>query len=239
MKPPETKLAVADWLVLVIALTLPTAITWLYFVALDGADKRLQQGAYTIGKAIQFALPVLWLVLIRKQVPQWPRLTSRGLMLGLFLGLAIGGGMLALYFFVLKPAESFAGPADAVRLKMQSIGVQSVAAFAAMGIFYSVLHSLLEEYYWRWFVYSQLCRRWTLPLALGVAGIAFASHHVLVVAHYFGWLSPLTWLCSASVAIGGVLWGLLYERTRSLYAPWLSHALVDAAIFIIGYDIIA
>ena len=48
----------------------------------------------------------------------------------------------------------------------------------------------------------------------------------------------MTWLFSASIAIGGASGPFLYDRTRSIYAPWLSHALVDAAIFVIGYDII-
>jgi hypothetical protein len=31
----------------------------------------------------------------------------------------------------------------------------------------------------------------------------------------------------------------LYRRSGSLYGPWLSHLLVDAAIFWIGYDLVA
>ena len=43
---------------------------------------------------------------------------------------------------------------------------------------------------------------------------------------------------SASVAIGGAVWAWLYDRSGSLLGPWLSHILIDAAIFIIGYDLI-
>jgi membrane protease YdiL (CAAX protease family) len=62
---------------------------------------------------------------------------------------------------------------------------------------------------------------------------------VLVLQLYFGWTSPLTWLFSAGVAIGGAFWAWLYNKSGSLYGPWLSHALVDAAIFAIGYDLVA
>ena len=36
----------------------------------------------------------------------------------------------------------------------------------------------------------------------------------------------------------GVVWALLYYRSKSLWGPWLSHAIVDAGIFAIGYDLV-
>jgi membrane protease YdiL (CAAX protease family) len=38
--------------------------------------------------------------------------------------------------------------------------------------------------------------------------------------------------------VGGAFWAWLYHRSRSLWGPWLSHALVDATIFVIGWDLI-
>jgi uncharacterized protein len=43
---------------------------------------------------------------------------------------------------------------------------------------------------------------------------------------------------SAGVAVGGAFWAWLYERTGSIFGPWLSHLLIDAGIFWIGYDLI-
>ncbi|MBI3823301.1 MAG: CPBP family intramembrane metalloprotease [Planctomycetes bacterium] len=40
---------------------------------------------------------------------------------------------------------------------------------------------------------------------------------------------------SVCVAIGGGVWCVIYERSESLWAPWLSHALIDAAIMGVGY----
>jgi uncharacterized protein len=36
---------------------------------------------------------------------------------------------------------------------------------------------------------------------------------------------------------GGAFWAWLYHRSGNLIAPWLSHALIDAAIFTVGYDL--
>jgi membrane protease YdiL (CAAX protease family) len=106
-------------------------------------------------------------------------------------------------------------------------------------VFYSIAHSLLEEYYWRWFVFSQLRRLIPLAPAIVVSALGFTAHHVLVLAHYFGWTSPLTLLFSASVAVGGAFWAWLYERTGSLLGPWLSHLVIDAGIFFIGFKLVA
>ncbi len=63
------------------------------------------------------------------------------------------------------------------------------------------------------------------------------AHHVILLASYFGWTSPITYVFSGGVAIGGVVWAFLYEYSGSLLGPWLSHALIDAAIFTVGYDL--
>ena len=64
------------------------------------------------------------------------------------------------------------------------------------------------------------------------------AHHVIILAAYFGGLSIMTILFSLAVAIGGAFWAWLYHRTKSLLGPWVSHAIVDAAIYLIGYDLI-
>jgi CAAX protease family protein len=202
-----TKSNSAEWLALVFALVFPTVLTWVYFIALAGSDPWMQKGAYGIGKVIQFAFPLVFVVL---------------------------------YFFWLKPAGFFAGSVtEEVKEKLKGFGITSLAAYALLAVFYSLVHSLLEEYYWRWFVFGRLRNLTPLPAAVAISSVGFAAHHVLVLAKYFGWDSPATWLFSAGVAIGGVVWAVVYQRSKSLLGPWLSHLLVDAAIFAIGYDLMA
>jgi membrane protease YdiL (CAAX protease family) len=235
-RPP---LAAADWIVVVVAMLLPTAVTWLYFIALAKAEPTVQKAAYAVGKSVQFGLPIVWIWLVRRQRPRIAPPSSSGTALAAGFGLLVGAAMAALYFGLLQPAGIFVEPAKAVREKVTAFGADSPPAYLVLALFYSAIHSLLEEYYWRWFVFGQLRRGCQLPLAIGLSSAAFALHHVLVLAIYFGWSSPLTWLFSGGVAIGGAIWAWLYARTGSLYAPWLSHAVVDAAIFAIGYDLLA
>ena len=157
---------------------------------------------------------------------------------GAIFGLIIGLAMFAIYFAYAIPSGLFADPIAAVRAKIQSFGVSSPPTFLLLALFYSAIHSLLEEYYWRWFTFNQLTRHCRLPTAIAISSIGFAAHHVLVLQLYFGWLSPLTWLLSLAIVIGGAFWAWLSHRSNSLVAPWLSHALIDAAIFAIGYTML-
>jgi uncharacterized protein len=235
---PAEPLTSRELALLAVALTLPTIVTWLYFVALDGQAAALQQGTYVIGKSIQFALPAVWVLFVLREWPRWTRPGWPGIMIGLVFGLAVMGLMAGLYYGVLKPQGLFDAPAEAVQAKVKSFGVTSLAAYLALAVFYSLVHSLLEEYYWRWFVFGYCCRPLHVAAAIAISSVGFAAHHVLVLAKYFGYGSPLTWLFAAGIVVGGAFWAWLYRRTGSLAGPWLSHALVDATIFVIGWDLV-
>ena len=240
--PTSDKPTFATWLLIASALTLPSAVTWLYFVALHGQAAALQQTSYAIGKSVQFALPIVWLWSLRGSLPRrWPKLPrpdGQSLVIGLIFGLLVLAAIVSLYHGWLKPKGLFEAPALAVRDKIKSFGIESVAGYIALAAFYSLVHSLLEEYYWRWFVFGMLKRHFALHTAMAVSSVGFAAHHVLVLGHYFGYASPLTWLFAAAIVIGGAVWAWLYARSGTLWATWLSHALVDAAIFLVGWDLI-
>jgi membrane protease YdiL (CAAX protease family) len=226
----------ADLAVIVLAMALPTLVTWIYFEGAAGQPV-LTLAAFVVGKTVQFGLPLAWVLFVQRQRLRWSWPTTAGLPIAAGFALVVAAAMLLLYYQVLGPAGFFAVPAEEVRRKVAQFAVTSATGFALMGLFYSLVHSLLEEYYWRWFVFGQLRRGFSLWPAVAISSIAFTAHHVIVLARYFGWDSPTTWLFVAGVGIGGAVWAWLYDRTQSLYGPWLSHLIVDAAIFWIGYDL--
>jgi membrane protease YdiL (CAAX protease family) len=241
-RSPSLRAGHRDCLAVGFALLLPTVVTIGYFVLLAGYPAVWQQGAYGVGKAVQFGFPALWVLLVQRRSIAWRLPRRREVLEGGVLGLVILAAMLLLYFVWLKQGMLPAGTVRAVREKAAGIGVASVARFAALGAFYALGHSLLEEYYWRWFVFGQLADLSRPFAAVTISAAGFMAHHVWVLAAYFGWNSPagafLTAFFSLSVAVGGVLWALLYRRHGALYGVWLSHLLVDAGIFVIGYDLI-
>ena len=228
----------ADWGAILFALVYPTLLTVVYFILLARAPTTLQQGTYAVGKLIQFALPALWTFGLRRE-PVGSRLPRRNELIGgAILGLVLLAAGLALYHFAARPAGFFDGAAgDAIRQKIEGFGVSSLPRYVLLATFYSLIHSLLEEYYWRWFVFGRLRRLISLPCAIGVSSVGFMAHHVCIVSVFFGWWSPMSLLLSAAVAVGGAIWAWIYHRTNSLFATWISHAFVDAGIFLIGYEL--
>jgi membrane protease YdiL (CAAX protease family) len=229
-------------ILLLVALLLPTVQAWLYFVVLAvGKDPNpVQQVVYLLGKVVQFSLPLLDWALWDRQRPSRRLFSSAGVGIGLTFGLAVALGMLALYFFALRGSPLLADTAEEVRLKVAQLGVGTPLAFLGLALFLSLAHSLLEEYYWRWYAYGRL-REW-LPIGWAnfLAGLAFASHHLIVLAVFSPgrfWTKAVP--LGACIVVGGMFWAWLYQRSGSVLGPWLSHALIDSAIFVIGWDLIA
>lgn len=225
-------------LAIVFALLFPTLVTYAYFVLCADRPAWLQFMTYGAGKTIQFAFPVFWVYVIQSQRPRFTRPNTRGLGLGIAFGGLVLVAMLAVYHVVIKPYGLVGDAVGPVQRKIAGLNIDSLPEYLVMAAFYAIVHSLLEEYYWRWFVFGQLRTKCSVGLAVILSSVGFMTHHVLVLSIYFGWHSPATALFSVSVAIGGAYWAWLYHRSGSLYAPWISHCLVDLAIFLVGYDMV-
>ncbi len=227
-------------LALAFAAGFPSLMAWVEFASGGPGGEgpnRLMQFAYAAGKLFQFSLPVLCFLLFERRWP-WPgRPGFRGLALGVAFGLFVAAGMLGLYA-ALRHQPLFARSPGQIRAKLEEFGLDSPLGFAAFAAFVTLLHSLLEEYYWRWFVFGWLKRYLAFVPAALLSSAGFLAFHIFALndylpTHFWSGVVPLS-LC---IGVGGFVWSWLYYRTGSVYAPWVSHALVDAALFVIGYDL--
>ena len=73
-------------------------------------------------------------------------------------------------------------------------------------------------------------------LAVLASAACFTVHHVTALQAQFDW--KVTLLASLGVFIGGAIWSWMYGRYRSVWPGYLSHAIVDVAIYVIGWGII-
>lgn len=220
------------------AVIYPTLLTYVYFVYLMTAPQLVQHGTYGIGKLVQFGFPLFWVLIIERQRLQLARPRADGMGRALGFGLLVAGSMWALYYFWLAPAGLMEQAAGPIRDKVTSFGIDNVWTYAAFGLFYTLAHSLAEEYYWRWYVFAQSTRLMPMGAANLLSSLGFTAHHVLLLGTFFGYDNVLTWIFSAAIGVGGAAWAWMYHRDRSLYPVWLSHGLVDAAIFSIGYHLV-
>jgi membrane protease YdiL (CAAX protease family) len=229
------------WPVLIFALVFPSVAGWLDYgvgTTTEAGTNVFTQIAYVVGKVIQFGLPVVFVTLTTGRFP-WPRAPdSRGVLLGLAFGGVVAVGAIALYYVILRDTSVFSESPERIRNKLGEFGLNSPAGFVLFAVGVSIPHSLLEEYYWRWFVFGELRRRVSMSLAVALSSIAFGAFHIFPLnaylpGHFFSAVLPF----AACTAAGGAVWAWLYNRTGSVYAPWVSHFLVDASLFVIGYDL--
>jgi membrane protease YdiL (CAAX protease family) len=228
-------------LVLAFAVSFPAVMAWLYFVFLaPPAGTPPGYGAlaaYATGKLIQFSLPIVWVWLFERQRLRRAALNLSGLSLGVGFGLAAGALILFTYFGVLRGSAYLAETPANLRAKLELYHATTPFRFALLATFLAVAHSLMEEYYWRWFVFGELRRLMTVWSAILLSSLAFMMHHVVVLGVFMPgrfWIGAVP--LSLAVGVGGAAWAWLYERTHSIYACWTSHLIIDAAIMVVGFD---
>jgi uncharacterized protein len=215
-------------------MVVPCLSSLFYFVWFS--DEPLARVVYGATKLFTLVWPViatLWIL-----GATWPRLrlTDRRHLRAIPAGLLTGGAIVALMFaLMLTPlGDVVRGSSGAIRSKAEALGI--LEHYWLFAIFLSLIHSLIEEYYWRWFVFGRLAEAVPVAAAHGLAGVAFAAHHVVVATQFF----PLGWgvALGASVGLGGIIWSVLYRRQGTLAGAWVSHIIVDLGIMAVGHHLL-
>jgi uncharacterized protein len=232
--------AVRDGLALAFASLFPAVMAFVYFVVLNdpGGETNLAfLAAFGVGKAVQFLFPIVYVYWFERKQIRFTMPTRDGLVLGATFGVIVGAAMFALYFGAIQhiPAVSEQTPTK-ILSKLTQMGHGTPIGYLQLAAYICIVHSFLEEYYWRWFVFGWMRRYVSLTAAIVLSSIGFMLHHVVILGVYFPehfWTLAMPF--SLCVAIGGGVWAWIYQRTGSIYAAWLSHALIDAAILGLGY----
>ena len=214
---------------LLLLVPVPTlGVVTLLFV-LPGAEGKI---IAFVGKAWIALLPLVWHIRIDKQKLTFPRPTMRGMGAAVISGTAFFIAMLAAYWLMRGQID-----VEPLRAKAAATGFDRKGAYIAMFVYIIAVNSLLEEYVWRWFVFSKwyvlttgVGRGW---LAVGLAAACFTIHHIVALRAQFGW--SVTVIASSGVFIGGAVWSWCYLRYESIWPGYISHAIVDLAVFVVGW----
>jgi uncharacterized protein len=231
LKSDEVRL----WTASLPAMVLPFFASLLYFVLLS--DHWISRVIYTATKMFTLVWPVIALCFILQ-----PRNSPlRGLSLNFelkswCLGAATGALIVGLMFGLMTGpiGEIIASGTSQIRNKAAALGI--LDHYWAFGLFLALIHSWIEEYYWRWFVYGRLRELLRPALAHLLAGLSFAAHHVVIATQFFD--GAWGFILGGLVGVGGIIWSLLYERQQNLIGVWCSHAIVDLGILAIGHKLL-
>jgi membrane protease YdiL (CAAX protease family) len=156
----------------------------------------------------------------------WYKKKSLGyaLLLGIFVYVCI-----LLAYFALGSFFDFSNVAHVLN---DTVGVNK-GNFLYISIYISFINSFIEEFFFRGFAFLTLRSVSTRRFAMIFSSLAFAVYHVTLMAGLFD--LPLYLLCLVALAIAGLMFNLLDEKSGTLYPSWIVHAGANFAINTIGF----
>lgn len=154
--------------------------------------------------------------------------TSRGLLLGLGLGGALGGGTILMFQWF---GGFFLADQD-IPTVMAGWGVTR-ANLALLFWFMTLVNAPAEELYWRGFVHTELAENRPRRATILLIAACYASYHgvtvYLLVPNF-----PAAMLFMTAILAAGCFWGWLREKTGSVWPALISHAGAAGAYMVVA-----
>ncbi|MGK7379301.1 CPBP family intramembrane glutamic endopeptidase [Planococcus sp. 1R117A] len=185
--------------------------------------------------AITFLLFYSWLLFVPLADKAFPKeqlkLDKQGVILGIGSGLLffvfIFGGLSWLHIYLLDIEYlrallldwGFSGPGE--------VGLVLVLLLA---------NPLLEELYWRGYIYNKLRAKRRALYAIGISAAFYTLYHLLSIIPIFE--TGFSFVAVLPVFIAGLFWGYIREKTGSITATIISHALSDFGIVCVYWFIV-
>ena len=192
----------------------------------------LGQGVFMFSKGWMLLLPALWFFFVEGGKFPRGKTGQGGLRMGLLTGLAMSGFVVGAALLLSRHLID----GDFFKEMMAKAGLDRKGVYIGAAVYWVCVNSILEEYVWRWFTVRQFTTLFKPALAIVASALGFTLHHILAMQVYFS--LPIALFCSLFIFISGVLWSWMFIRYKTIWPGWLSHALVDIAVFGTGYVLI-
>ncbi len=176
--------------------------------------------------------PIAWSVLVDRQKLHFSLPKRRELLAGVLWGTFMFAAIVGIYSLF---GQHWIDPV-AAKEKAQQLGISSPNIYLMIEAYFVLVNSLIEEFTWRWFV----CNKCQILIpgapAIFLSSLFFTLHHIFVIAAYSDWQGVI--LGSLAVFAAGIIWSQCYLTYRSLWSSYISHAIADLALAIIGWQIL-
>ena len=187
---------------------------------------------WALAKVWLILLPVVWLLCVDKGKLSWSPTNAKGIIAGLLWSIPFVAIIFLTYFLA---KDSLVSQADA-KATIDEMGISSPVKFLIFASAMSLGNSLMEEYVWRWFVFSKFKVLLGVWPAIILSAFFFTAHHVIII-----WNVGNLWLVflgSIGLFLGGIIWAWLYHKYNSIWPGWICHVAADTAIMCICWWII-
>ena len=215
------------------AMIIPFASSFFYFLIFN--ETKSIQVLYALTKLFIIAWPIFAAYFIVKSgisLSSLLGIQKKSFLVGIVYGLVIS----ALIMGLMQTAfgEIILQYSNKITHKTEIFGFGGY--YWVFAIFLSIIHSFMEEFYWRWFVFGNLAKIMGLIQAQLISSAAFSLHHFIISIYFFGaWLGSIF---GVMVFLGGIIWCRLFRIDGSLIGVWISHLLIDVGIMSVGHKII-
>lgn len=190
------------------------------------------QGVFIFFKLWILLLPALWFFFVEEGDFPRGKTEHGGFRMGLFTGLAISAFVIAAYLLLGNRMID----SDVMRQMAVGIKLDRKLYYIGAALYWICVNSILEEYVWRWFVVRQCAKLMKPVTAIMVSALGFTLHHIFAMQVYFSW--TVTIASASCILFAGVLWSWMFIRYKTIWPGWLSHAIIDIAVFGTGYWLI-
>lgn len=150
----------------------------------------------------------------------------------LFISIILGLGVYIIIFTAYLVLKNFIDLENIKSIMEKSINVNR-DNFIQVAIYISLINSLLEEFFFRGFIFLNLKKLFKRELAYIVSAFAFAIYHVAIMANWF--TPPLFILAMAGLFVGGLIFNYLNDENSNIYSSWLVHMAANFAINTVGF----
>lgn len=155
------------------------------------------------------------------------RVQKRSFAIAAGLGLALYAGIVGGYF-LLRGFIDFSQIAGALS---QNAGVRG-DNFLWVSLYISFCNSLLEEFFFRGFLFLHL-KKENRRFAYCFSAAAFSAYHTAMMLGWFDWWLLL--LVLAGLFVGGMLFNRLDEKSGTIYTSYFVHMFANFAINTVGF----
>ena len=199
------------------------------FTLIYSDDELTSQIFFMACKLWILALPTFWFLNVEGGTFSWSKPDRDGMLMGLQTGLAMSSIILVMWWIFRDTIDT-----DSMIEELDSNGLTDLRFYLAGMVYWIFMNSLLEEYVFRWFlvVKSEAIVGTGNPAIL-LSAFIFVIHHTFAL-HFFGFPWWANLLASLGLFIGGAVFSWLYVRYRSVWIPYIAHAICDVAVFGVG-----
>ncbi|MGL5352551.1 MAG: CPBP family intramembrane glutamic endopeptidase, partial [Clostridium sp.] len=149
----------------------------------------------------------------------------------LLLSLLLGFGV---YFFIIGAfliTRNFIDLSEISNSLNDGLNV-SKNNFIYVAIYISFINSLLEEFFFRGFIFLSLKKYSSRTFSYLFSAFAFSLYHVAIIINWFNIFIFL--LILFGLVVAGLLFNWLNEKNENIYNSWLVHMFANFAINTIG-----